>query len=219
MIVTAIERTPHRRGRVDVYIDGERRFDVGRDVARARGLRPGVPIDAAQVAAIVRLDLRRQAMQHAAAMLARRPHSEREIRRRLAQRRIEPALIDETVARLRAAHLIDDAEFARSWAASRDGTSPRGRRLIVRELRARGVDAGLAADATASLSDEDAAYRAAARRSRAMGSLDYQTFRARLASFLQRRGFGWEAARAAIDRCWRDLGGAPVEDDFAGFIE
>ncbi len=71
MIITAVERTPRRRGRVDVSIDGARCFEVGRDVARERGLRPGLPIDAAQVEDIVRLDLRRQAMRHAAAMLVR----------------------------------------------------------------------------------------------------------------------------------------------------
>ncbi len=219
MIISAVERMPRRRGRVDVYVDGERRFDVGRDVARERGLRAGAAIDAAQIEAIVQLDLRRQAIQLAAAMLARRPHSEREVRRRLAQRRFPPAVIDETVGKLQSAHLIDDADFARSWAASRDDASPRGRRLIVQELRARGVAAELAAAATSDISDEDAAYRAAARRSRAMGALDYGVFRARLASFLQRRGFAWEATRAAIDRCWRERGGPPAEDDLGGFIE
>jgi regulatory protein len=218
MIITSIERTARRRGRVDVYGDGERRAELGRALAMA-ALRPGQVVDAQQLAALAETDARQQAMQLAASMLARRAHSEREIRRRLAHRRFEPAVIDETIGKLAAARLIDDAAFARLWTEARDETSPRGRRLIVQELRQRGVERDIATSAAEPVDDEDAAYRAAERRSRSMAALEYQAFRTRLSSFLQRRGFGWEASRRAVERCWTDLGGSTDADDLAEFIE
>lgn len=219
MIVTAIQRTPRRRGRVDVYVDGVLACDLARDTARDRGLRPGRPIEQTEVDGLVAADRRRQALETAAAMLARRPRSEREIRRRLVQRKFAPELIEETVERLRAARLIDDAEFARFFAESRDRQSPRGRRLIVQELRASGVELTLAREAVEELSDADAAYRVASRRVRALSACDERQFASRLATQLQRRGFGWDVVRATIARCWREHCGEQADDDLELVID
>ena len=205
MIVTAVEPAQKRRGRVEVYVDGIVAFDVARAVAVARRLRPGAAIDPAQIEAIVAADRRRAALEEAAAMLARRPRSERDVRRRLAERKFEAALVEETVARLLELKLLDDAEFARTWTESRDRRSPRGRRLIVQELRAAGVAAPMAVEAASAVSDEDAAYRVAGKKARALTSCDERAFRDKLGSHLQRRGFGWETARATVERCWREL--------------
>jgi regulatory protein len=212
MIVTAVERLRKRRGRVEVYLDGVAAFEIAAATAEKSGLRPGRQVDQAGIEAIVASEQRRRAMETAAAMLARRPRSEREVRRRLAQRKFEPALIDETVTRLCDARLLDDAEFARTWTESRDRISPRGQRLIERELRAAGVDGAIAAEAVEVVSDEDAAYRLASRRVRSLSSLEYDAFRSRMASFLQRRGFGWETVRLTVERCWRESGGESSDD-------
>jgi regulatory protein len=218
MIVTAVERTQKRRGRVDIYVDGVAAFDVARATATARNLRPGVAIERDEIDAIVAADRRRAALGTAAAMLARRPHSEREVRRRLAQRQFAPALIEETITRLRELKLLDDAEFARAWTESRDRTSPRGRRLIVQELRAAGVAGDTATEAASAVSDEDAAYRVAEKKSRALSACDYRAFRDKLGSHLQRKGFGWEIARSAVERCWRELDArSAYVDDGASF--
>jgi regulatory protein len=219
MLVTAVVRKPRRAGRVDVYVDGEVAFDVPRDTARKIALRPGRTIDQSEIASIVAAEQKRQAMESAVTLLARRPRSEREIRRRLAQRKFPASLIEETVARLRSLQLIDDAAFARFWADARDRTSPRGRRLVTQELRTQGVAAEVAVEATAELSDADAAYRLASRRMRSMAALEYQVFRNRMGSLLQRRGFGWETARATIERCWHELGRERAEDDPGSGIE
>jgi regulatory protein len=120
---------------------------------------------------------------------------------------------------LRALKLIDDAAYARYFAEARDRTSPRGRRLITQELRANGVDVDTAATATADLSDEEAAYRLASRRMRSLSGIEYDAFRSRLGGMLQRRGFGWDTARATIERCWTELGRERAEDDLVSTIE
>jgi regulatory protein len=212
VLVTAVVRKPRRAGRVDVYIDGEVAFDLPRDTARKIALRPGRSIDGAEVEAILAAEQKRQALEAAVALLARRPRSERELRRRLAQRKVPPPLIEQTMARLHELKLIDDAAFARFWTEARDRTSPRGRRLVTQELRTQGVEAELAVAATADMSDTDAAYRLASGRMRALKGLDYATFRNRLGTLLQRRGFGWDVARSTVERCWSESGGTALED-------
>ncbi len=207
MIVTAVERMPKRPGRAQVFIDGVAAFDVPRDTATKRELQPGRSIDRAEIDAIIAADVRRQAMDAAVGLLARRPRSERELRRRLAMRRVSPDLADETIERLRALKLIDDAAFAQSWTETRDRTSPRGQRLIVQELRGHGVETALARDAAGDVDEADAAYRLASPKAARMGDVAYPAFASRLGGLLQRRGFGWDVARSTVQRCWQEHGG------------
>lgn len=206
MIITAIERSRRHRGRVDVYVDGDVACELSRALVEARGLRPAAAVTPDQIAALVADDRRRLALDAAVAMLARRPRSEREVRQRLRRRKFEPELVEQTMARLHAANLIDDAEYARAFTESRDRQSPRGGRLIARELRSNGIDAALADRAASAVDDDDAAYRLASRRLRGLAGLDYDAFRSRLGGYLQRRGFGWETCRATVERCWRERG-------------
>lgn len=208
MLITSVERSPTRRTRVDVYVDGVRTFDIARSTFSAHRLRPGRPIDAAEIEAIVAAEGRRAALDTAVAMLARRPCSEREVRQRLARRKFAAALVEETVRKLREAKLLDDAAYAQAWTESRDRMSPRGRRLLIQELRARGVAPEIANDATGEIAEEDAAYRASARRLRSLSGLKYAAFRDRLGALLQRRGFRWEICKSTVERCWKESGRA-----------
>jgi regulatory protein len=213
MHITALEPSPRRKSRLSVFLDGVAAGDISRVTARQEGLRVGVELPAGRLDEIVAAERRREALQAAVTMLARRPRSEREVRTRLKRRKLDPGVIDETVGRLRAARLLDDAEYARAFAESRARTSPRGRRLLERELRASGVGAEVAAEAVTGLSDEEAAYRLASGRMRPLARLDRQAFRARLAGLLQRRGFGWEVTRRTVERCWAELGREGRPDD------
>jgi regulatory protein len=208
MIISAIERQK-RRQRVNVYGDeGRFAFALALHLAQDAGLHTGMELSQAQVNALQDADARHSAYEAALRLLSYRPRSEREMRRRLGRRGIGLRLIDETVRRLRERGYLDDKAFADFWTEARETTSPRSRRLIVHELRAQGVDADTAAAATASVADEEAAYRAASRRLHAFRGLDYDTFRRRLDGFLVRRGFSYEVARRTAERCWQEAGGS-----------
>lgn len=204
MIVTALERNSRRRSRLDVYVDGIIACDIARATATRQGLRVGVDLGVGGVDALVAEDRRREALETAVAMLARRPRSERDVRQRLTQRKTAPALVDETVSRLKQERLLDDAAYARYMTEVRDRLAPRSQRLMAQELRAAGIDPVTATTAVEGVSDEDAAYRLASARVRSLDPLDEQKFRARLAGLLQRRGFGWGVIRTTVDRCWRE---------------
>ncbi len=213
MIVTALERNARRRSRLDVYVDGIVACDISRTTANKRALRVGSDLGAGGVEALIEEDRRREALDTAVAMIARRPRSERDIRQRLKQRKLDPAVVDETIDRLKKERLIDDADYARYMTEVRDRLAPRSQRLLAQELRASGVEQSVAATAVAAVSDEESAYRLASSRLRSLSTLDEQKFRARLAGLLQRRGFTWEVTRTTIDRCWRESRENEAADD------
>ncbi len=204
MVVTAIERNSKRRSRLDIFVNGVIACDISRATAKNRDLHIGSDLGEGGVDALIAEDRRREALETAAAMIARRPRSEREVRRKLVQRKLPPEIVDATVARMIGARLLDDADYARSFTETRDRTSPRSQRLIVQELRAAGVATDTAALAVADISDADAAYRLAEGRLRSLRNVDEAKFRSRLGSLLQRRGFAWDVVRTTVDRCWSE---------------
>lgn len=211
MIITSLERQQRRR-RVNVFVDGRFALAVGLDLAAERGLHTGMTLNEADLLALRQAEARQRAYEAGLRLLAYRPRSEREMRQRLARRGFERPLIDETVERLRRLGYLDDEAFARYWTENRDQLSPRARRLIQSELRLKGIDPETAAEASTVVSDEDAAYRAAARRLRSLVGLDFPSFRDRLGNFLRRRGFTYDVARHTVDRCWRELASPEPED-------
>lgn len=205
MIITALVRLPRRR--ISVVVDGEPALTVGVDVIAERRLREGATVTQAELSALADEDARRRGLEAAYRLLAARPRSERELRDRLARRGFRRGQIDFVTGRLRELGYLDDAGFARYWTEQRAERSPRARRLIRAELVSKGVSGDIATSAVEDVSDEEAAYRAAGRRLRALRGLEYREFRERLGAFLTRRGFGYEVARRTIQRCWEEVSG------------
>lgn len=212
-IVTAIEQQPRRR-RYNVYVDGEFALALEPETLAASGLRAGAAVAGDRLLELAAEDLRKRAFDAALRLLAYRPRSEQEMRTRLLRRGLPPDVIAATVEKLRGYGYIDDAAFARAWVESRAGGSPRGQRLLRRELRSKGVAAETVTEATADVGEEEAARRAALKKLRSLHGLGYRDFRARLAGYLGRRGFGYDVIRPLIHELWQQQGAA-VPDDAA----
>lgn len=89
--------------------------------------------------------------------------------------------------------LIDDEAFASSWVESRHRGRSLGRRALAAELKRKGIDDELAAQALATVSTDDevaAATALVARRLRSMQGLPRETQTRRLVAMLARKGFG-----------------------------
>lgn len=131
-------------------------------------------------------------------LLARREHSELELRRKLASRGFEPALIDAAIASLLADRLLDDARFTEAYIRYRSSRGY-GPVRIRQELKERGISDELLAD---HLDERDALWReqvAEVRNKRFSGEspADYKE-RARQARFLQYRGFTHEQIQRVL---------------------
>ena len=208
MIVTAVVRRPRRR-QVSVFVDGEFALALGRELAAERDVRPGRALSRAELSALAAEQARRGALEAALRLLSYRPRSERELRIRLARKGFAGGVVRRTLDRLRELGYVNDTEFARFFTETQQAARPRAQRIVLAELRWRGVEQPVAEEATAGIQDEEAAYRAASRRARAFRELDYQRFRERLGGFLTRRGFSYSVARSTIERCWAEAGDLP----------
>ena len=203
MLITAIAKQK-RRPRVDVFVDGRLSLSLSVALAVQAGLKHGDTVTAERLEALRQADERQQAHDAALRLLAYRPRSEAELRSRLGRRGLPPVVIQETVEHLREQGLLDDDAFARYWVDARQQSSPRGRHLLRRELLAKGVGAETAAQAVATVAEEEMARGAAEKKAHSLRNLDYPTFRRRLGQFLLRRGFPYETARVLVEELWRE---------------
>jgi regulatory protein len=132
-------------------------------------------------------------------LLGYRARSEREVRQRFQQRGAPRELIDGAIERLKAGGLVDDEAFAQAWVESRRRASPRGDRMLQRELSQKGVARPTIDTALGDEVDEPALARTAAtKKARALAAEPEPVFVRRLTDFLLRRGFAYEVVSAVV---------------------
>jgi regulatory protein len=126
-------------------------------------------------------------------LLEVQPRSRRDLARRLAERGHARADIEDALSRLEAVGVLDDRVYAEGFIRRRLRLRPRGRALLRRELKVRGVEGPVAdqvLDAFSSELDEVALARAVlARRSSRWSKLTPAQRRRRAVGTLRRLGF------------------------------
>jgi SOS response regulatory protein OraA/RecX len=176
-----------RRGRVAVELDGTPWRTLPVDVVARAGLVEGRALDRPALRRL-RQELRRaEALMVAGRALRRQDLSERGITERLARASVAPAAVEESLAVLARAGLVDDGRFARTRAA---GLAERGYgdAAIRHDLELKGVAPEPIQQAVESLDAEPERARRLVER-RGPG--------ASTARYLASKGFGEEAVEAA----------------------
>jgi regulatory protein len=195
-VVTLLQIDARRKDRVEVHLDGTFAFSLALDLAAS--LHKGQCLAEDDLARLCDDDAYRVALDRALGFLARRPRSEAEVRRHLADKDVPPAPLERVCARLVSLDLLDDAAFARWWVDNRRTHQPRGRLALRHELTARGVAPGVVATVVAEVDETSEATALARSRASRYAGLDRPAFDRRLGALLARRGFGAAAVRAAL---------------------
>jgi len=139
----------------------------------------------------------REAMGKAGRILARRAHSEQELRDKLGTR-LNDAVGDVVVARLQQLGLVDDAAFARQWVEER--AARKGRGVLAAELEAKGIDTEVIEGILSRFPEEHEEARARELAVKHLDKVAGKPLPRQAASILQmllRRGFEPELAEAA----------------------
>ena len=208
MKITALEPQATNAERVNVYVDGRFLIGVSATVILQMGLELEQELQPAQLEELRGEEALQQAVERAYNYLSYRPRSREEVRRYLRRKETPPNIIDSALARLDRLDLVNDHTFASFWAENREQFSPRGARAIKNELRMKGVEREVVDEVISDEKDEELALRAGRKKALSLvhnPAMDYLTFRTRLGSFLQRRGFGYEISTRIVRALWKEL--------------
>jgi regulatory protein len=144
------------------------------------------------------------------------PRTRAQLADALAQRGVPDEVADTTLDRFEDLGLVDDAEFARQWARTRQAGRGLARRALAYELRQRGVDDGLVKEALddPELGDELETARELVRRRlraarpRLADPVERERQARRALGMLARKGYGGGIAARAVREAMRELPGA-----------
>ena len=151
--------------------------------------------------------------------LTNAPKSRRQLAVKLAEKEIPQDVATAVLDRFEEVQLVDDAEFARMWVASRSQTKSLARGALRRELADKGITGDLAEDALDQVSDEDEleAARNLARR-KLQSSVDLTDRAARdkqarrLVSMLARKGYSPSVGYQVVNEIIGDVLDQQPED-------
>lgn len=153
---------------------------------------------------------RSETLEAALRLLGYRARSKVELIRRLRRDGHSPGAIEAAICRCDELGYLDDVAFARSHVRDRLNFRPRGRRVLLAELRSKGVDEQ---DATSAIEevfsdagvDESAlALAVSQKRLRSLAGLPTPVARRRLTAYLARRGFPSAIIRQTVMRTLAD---------------
>jgi regulatory protein len=147
------------------------------------------------------------------------PKTRQQLADLLAQRDVPDDAAEAVLDRFTEVGLIDDAAFARAWVSSRQAGRGLARRALSAELRAKGVEPEVAAEAVSEVDDEDeraAARRLVERRAGAMRRLDRTTATRRLMGMLARKGYSGGMAAAVVREVLDSAAAEHLDDEFDG---
>ena len=209
--ITAIKAQKRNRQRVNIYLDGEFAFGLSRCVAG--WLEPGRKLTQAEIEKLLEEDTYEVAFQKALQFIQYRPRSVEETRRRLLEKGFSNEVVEKTIDKLLEKDWLDDLDFARQWIENRNTFRPRSDRLLVYELRLKGVaEDKINQELEKYAGDEnELAYQAGINKAKKCRHESKLDFLKKVGGFLGRRGFHYGVVKPTVDRLWEEFS-APTEE-------
>lgn len=208
MRITALQPQTKDPERLNLFVDNQFLMGINALIALQMGLKVGQELTQQQVEQLRQEEALQQAIARALNYLSFRPRSREEVKRYLERKETPRELIDSVLARLEQLELINDQAFAEFWMESRARFNPKGAQAIKNELRQKGVTREVVDEIVDDEQDEERAQQAARKKAQLLvkqPGMDFKTFRLRLGSFLQRRGFSYEIATRTVRELWQEL--------------
>lgn len=149
------------------------------------------------------MEEKNQAMMFAMKLIGLRRRSVFEIEERLKQKNYQEDIIAATVDELKKFRYLDDKAFAEAFICDRINLRPCGKKMMERELRAKGVPSEIIEEKLASLFDDgtelELAQRLVSKKMKLVkDGADKNKTRRKLSAFLSSRGFSFDIISQAL---------------------
>ncbi|MFF2908633.1 regulatory protein RecX [Paenibacillus sp. NPDC057934] len=212
--ITRVERQKKSDRRYIIHF-GPYTMTVHEDVMIKYRMITGNSFIKADLEEIVVADERQRAYVEGLRYLERKPRTAQEMARRLRQKEIGETIIAEVVQRLQEERFIDDPLYAKQWAEQRLTNQRKGKMWIRQELREKGIDKSLIAEALENISPEDelASALQTGRKKWNMIRGEVVDKRRKTGAFLMRRGFPGEMVRQVINILLQEENAEGEEED------
>lgn len=213
MKVTLVEPQKNSSKRFNVYLDGQFAFGADEDTIVDFRLVPGKEITKEILDKLLSEVEVGKLMERMYGLFNIRQRSEREVRnylrqlsfkRKLKEREeISEVVTENLIDKLKRKGLINDAEFAKSWAEARRRGKKKGVNIIKQELFQKGISREVIEEIINNNevgSEERLAEEALLKRLKRLENLEPIEFKKKAIEFLIRRGFEYSIAKEVVEK-------------------
>lgn len=148
-------KTQQRKGRYNIYLDGQYAFPVSEQTLIQYRLAKGMELDDALANEIKQAEVTASANSIALDYISHQDRTVHEVKQKLRENDLPEDAIDAAVARLKELHYLDDAKYAAMFVRDNMAMGDKGPKVITNKLRQKGIFPALIEDALAEVADEE----------------------------------------------------------------
>lgn len=192
-IITEIKPQKNKK-RVNIYLDEKFGFGLDLETLVKYGLKSGQELSEEEIEKIVKKAEFQKVYDKILRFATLRPRSEKEFRDWLKKHKVHDSLHRELFNRLKRLEFLDDIKFAKWWVEQRVESRPKSKRIMIYELRSKGINKNIIEDVLADVDIDETkiAKELLEKKKYKWEKLPKLEARKKISEFLVRRGFSWE---------------------------
>lgn len=198
-VITRLVQGKKNPNRVNLYLDDQFAFALSIDEVAKNNLKKGLELSDEQIARLKQTDETEYIYAKLLNFLSYRPRTIKEVRDRLWKYDVKDPVIQNTfIERLQSKGYLDDLAFARWFTLSRNTHRPRSSRMLMQELKAKGVSSDIIQSVIGEVSAEDVTITRLLDKKLGTRRPLEAVERQKIFGYLSRQGFAWETIREVV---------------------
>lgn len=198
-VITRLVQGKKNPNRVNLYLDDQFAFALSIDEVAKNNLKKGLELTDEQIARLKDKDETEYIYAKLLNFLSYRPRTVKEVRDRLWKYDVKDPVIQNTfIERLQSKGYLDDLAFSRWFTLSRNTHRPRSSRMLMQELKAKGVSSDIIQSVIGEVSAEDVTITRLLDKKLGTRRPLEAVERQKIFGYLSRQGFAWETIREVV---------------------
>lgn len=201
-IITSIKQQKNKN-RVNVYLDDEFGFGIDLDNFALLNLRVDQEYTQEEIEKIIKRAEFQKTYDKLLRFAMVRPRSEKEITDYFRRKKVHESMHEEMLKKLKHLDLLNNLEFAKWWIDQRIQFKSKSKRIIIQELRMKGISQNDIDDAFGEtvIDEEKMARDLIEKRAYKWKGLEPRVARQKMSQYLAGKGFGWDVI-ATVMSSW-----------------
>ncbi|MGA2910332.1 MAG: RecX family transcriptional regulator [Candidatus Microgenomates bacterium] len=198
-VITSIKQQK-KKDRVNVYLDDKFGFGIDLTNFVLLHLKVNQELTEKEVEEIVRKAEFQKTLDKLFRFAMVRPRSEKEIKDYFRRKKVHESMHENLFEKLRHFELLDDAKFAKWWVDQRANFKPKPKRILIQELRIKGIDKGIIDEVLGEevVDEEKMARDLLEKKAYKWKGLEPRLRRQKISQYLAGKGFGWNVIEKVV---------------------
>ena len=200
-VITSIKQQK-KKDRVNVYLDDEFGFGIDLDNFVLLGLKVNQELTEKEVEEIVKKAEFQKTFDKLLRFAMVRLRSEKEIHDYFRRKKVHESLHEKLFEKLRHFELVDDEKFAKWWVEQRQAFKPKPKRILIQELRIKGIDKGIIDEVLGEevVDEEKMAKELLEKKAYKWKDLPAREARQKMYQYLAGKGFSWDVIEKVVSK-------------------